>query len=191
MNINKNKSAIVLIEFQNQWTEKGLYHWLIKKQLKSRDVLRNTYALVKEAREKGISIIHAPLIIDPKNKKGWLAHLTLGKVFTKGSWKSEITKGLFQEGDLVVTGRYAFDAFTGSNLERILKDNNIENSFFCGFLTDQCIGKTMTTGLQKGVNCYLVSDCTATINSSIQKKTEKRFQNKVVTHLEILDRTKR
>lgn len=191
MNINKNKSAIVLIEFQNQWTEKGLYHWLIKKQLKSRDVLRNTYALVKEAREKGISIIHAPLIIDPKNKKGWLAHLTLGKVFTKGSWKSEITKGLFQEGDLIVMGRYAFDAFIGSNLERILKDNNIENSFFCGFLTDQCIGKTMTTGLQKGVNCYLVSDCTATINSSIQKKTEKRFQNKVVTHLEILDRTKR
>lgn len=28
------KSAIVLIEFQKQWTEKGLYHSLIARQIK-------------------------------------------------------------------------------------------------------------------------------------------------------------
>ncbi|MFQ6083396.1 MAG: isochorismatase family cysteine hydrolase [Candidatus Aminicenantia bacterium] len=189
MNINKIKSAIVLIEFQNQWTEKGLYHWLIKGQLKSRNVLENTYTLVKEAKKKGIKVIHAPLIIDPKNKKGWLAHLTFGKVFTKGSWKSEITKGLYEEGDLIVEGRYAFDAFIGSNLEQMLKDNNIENLFSCGFTTDQCIAKTMKTALEKGFNCYLVSDCTATMNSFSQKKTEKSFHGKVVNHQEILDMT--
>jgi hypothetical protein len=32
MNIGKSKSAVVLIEFQNQWTGKGLYNWLIKGQ---------------------------------------------------------------------------------------------------------------------------------------------------------------
>ena len=78
MNIETQKSAVVLIEFQNQWTDKGLYHWLIKNQLTSRNVMKNTRALVDTARKKGVKIIHAPLIIDPEHKKGWLAWLTFG-----------------------------------------------------------------------------------------------------------------
>ena len=187
MNLNKNKSAVVLIEFQNQWTEKGLYHWLIKGQLKSRNVLENTRIFVKNARKEGINIIHAPLIIDPENKKGWLAYLTFGKVFTKDTGKSKITKGLYETGDIIVKGRYTFDAFTGSNLEQILKESQIKNLFFCGFTTDQCIAKTMKTALEKRFGCYLISDCTAAMNSFLQKKTENRFQGKVFSYQEILD----
>jgi len=116
VNIEKSKSAIVLIEFQNEWTGKGIYNWLIKGQLTSRNVLANTITLVDEARKKGVKIIHAPLIINPEHKKGWLAWLTFGKVFTQGTWKAEIMEGLFKEGDILVTGRYAFDAFVGSDL---------------------------------------------------------------------------
>ncbi len=169
MNIEKSKSAVVLIEFQNQWTGKGLYHWLIKSQLTSRNVLANTLSLAKEARKKGVKIIHTPLIIDPENKKGWLAWLTLGKVFTKGTRKAEIMGGLFKEGDILVTGRYAFDAFAvGSDLEQVIEDNDIKMLLICGFTTDQCVAKTMCTAIEKGFNCYLVSDCTATMNGFFQ-----------------------
>jgi len=180
MNINKSRSAILLLEFQNQWTKKGLYNWLIKKQLKSRNVLENTQKLVDNARKQGIKIIHAPLIIDPKNKKGWLAYLTFGKVFTKGKSNSEISDGLFKKGDFIVKGRYAFNAFIGSDLEDILKENNLEDIFICGFTTDQCIAKTMRTMIKKKINSYLVSDCTATLNLFLQKKTEKEFGEEVV-----------
>lgn len=186
MNINRDRSAIVLIEFQNQWTQAGLYHWLIKGQLTSRGVPENTSTLVNAARESGVRIVHAPLVIDPENKKGWLAHLTFGRVFTKGSPKSEITPGLFSERDLVVEGRYAFDAFVGSNLEHLLREHAIDTLFFCGFTTDQCVAKTMETALQKGFAGYLVSDCTATMNGFLQKKTEKRFRERVVNHQEVL-----
>ena len=187
MNIEESKSAIVLIEFQNQLTGKGLYHWLIKGQLTSRNVLKNTLTLIDEARKRGIRIIHAPLIIDPENKKGWLAWLTFGKVFTKGTRKAETMEGLFKEGDILVTGRYAFDAFVGSNLERILKENDVENLFLCGFTTDQCIAKTMRTSLKKGINGYLVSDCTATMNGFSQWKTERKFRGKVINLRKILN----
>lgn len=186
---SNSKSAIVLIEFQNQWTKKGLYYSLIKEQLKSRNVLENTLAVIKEARRRGMKVIHAPLVIDPNNKKGWLAYLTFGKVFTKDTWKSAITDEFYEEGDILVEGRYDFDAFVGSNLEEMLKKNNIENVFLAGFITDQCIAKTMTTGLKKGFNCYLVSDCTATMNSFFQNKTENRFAGKVVNHQVVLDMT--
>ena len=72
MKINTKKSAIILVEFQNQWTERSIYHRLIKGQMESRGVLENTRILVREARKNGIKIIHAPLIVDPKRKKaGW------------------------------------------------------------------------------------------------------------------------
>ena len=186
MNIEKSKSAIVLIEFQKQWTGKGLYHWLIKGQLASRNVLENTITLVNEARKSGIKIIHAPLIIDPENKKGWLAWLTFGKVFTKGTRKAEIMEGLLKEGDIPVTGRYAFDAFVGSNLEQVIKDSGIETLFICGFTTDQCVAKTMRTSLKKGINGYLVSDCTATMNGFFQWKTERKFRDNIVNHRAIV-----
>jgi len=187
MNIEKKKSAILLIEFQNQWTDKGLYHWLIKHQLTSRNVLINTQTLVREARKKRVKIIHAPLIIDPKNKKGWLSYLTFGNVFTKGSWKSEITEDFYEEKDHVVNGRYAFDAFIGSDLETILRENNVKNLFLCGFTTDQCVAKTMRTAIEKKFNCYLVSDCTATMNGVFQWKTERKYRGKVVNHLKAID----
>lgn len=181
------KSAVILIEFQNQWTEKGFYHLLIKKQLESGNVMENTLAFVKEARRRGIRIIHAPLIIDPDHKRGWLAYLTFGQAFTKGAWKSEITEGLLKGGDILVKGRYAFNAFVGSDLEQLLRDHGIENLFLCGFITDQCIAKTMKTALAKGFNSYLISNCTATFNSFMQKRTEKSFQNRVFRYQEILD----
>lgn len=188
MATKNSKSAVLLIEFQKQWTKKGLYNWLIKKQLKSRNVLENTIELVNSARKQGIKIIHVPLIIDPKNKKGWLAHLTFGKVFTKGKRGSEISDGLFENGDLIVNGRYAFDAFIGSDLYDILKENNLETVFVCGFTTDQCIAKTMRTMKKKKIDSYLVSDCTATLNNFFQKKTEKEFGGKVISSNTILNK---
>jgi nicotinamidase-related amidase len=141
---------------------------------------------VNNARKQGIKIIHAPLIIDPRKKKGWLAFLTFGKVFTKETWKSKISDGLFEKGDLLVKGRYAFDAFIGSDLETILKENNLENVFICGFTTDQCVAKTMNTMINKRFNAYLVSNCTATINDFFQKRTEKKFADKIVNSDDIV-----
>jgi len=186
---NTDGSAIILIEFQGQWTNKGIYHWLIKGQLTSRNIISNTRTLVEEARKKGIKIIHAPLIIDPAKKKGWLAHLTFAKVFTKDTWKAEITEGLSRESDLLVTGRYAFDAFIGSNMEDLIRYHDIANLFLCGFTTDQCVAKTMRTAIAKGFNCHLVSDCTATINGVFQNMTEKKFKDRVIGHLDIIEKT--
>lgn len=80
MQFQNNQTAIVLVEFQKQWTEKGLFNQLIKHQLDSTNVVRNTQHLVAKAREIGIPVIHAPLVVDPHNKNGWLAHLTFGQI---------------------------------------------------------------------------------------------------------------
>ncbi|MBT3314714.1 MAG: cysteine hydrolase [Anaerolineae bacterium] len=180
-----NESAIVLIEFQKEWTKKGLFYTLIKSQLEKRNAIQNTQSFVAEARKLGIKIIHAPLIVDPANKKGWMAYLTFGKIFTKGTWRSEIVDGLYEEGDLIAlreTYNYkGFDAFHESMLEETLRENNIQTIFICGFATDQCPSLTLNTAEEKGFEPHLVTNCTATFGDFFQKRAERRHRERVLT----------
>ncbi|NOY06647.1 MAG: cysteine hydrolase [Chlorobi bacterium] len=192
MEINKGETAIVLVEFQKQWTEKGLFNRLIRKQLETRDVVERTRRLVKEARERGVTIIHAPLVVDTNRKKGWLAYLTFGKIFTKDTWKAELVQGLFAEGDIIARREYynlsGFDAFYKSGLEDELKTHGIKHVFICGFATDQCPSKTLRTALRKGFEAWLVADCTATFNGFFQKNAERKHRERVVNSREFLER---
>ena len=49
--MDKNNTAILLIEFQKTWTEKGIFYKLIKKEYLSRNVLGNTKQLISAARK--------------------------------------------------------------------------------------------------------------------------------------------
>ncbi len=190
MQLNESETAIVLVEFQKQWTEKGLFNWLIRHQLESRDVVKNTQRLVTRARENGVTVVHAPLVVDSQSRKGWLAHLTFGRVFTRDTWRTEPVPGLFEEGDLIAYRRYynfsAFDAFFNSGLEQILNEQGIKKIFICGFATNQCPAKTLRTALRRGFDPYMVSDCTATFNGFFQGNTERKFRERTVTSRELL-----
>ena len=177
--MGKNNTAILLIEFQKTWTEKGIFYRLIKKEYSSRNVLSNTKQLISEARKKGIKIIQAPLILDRSDKERYKntpfpARLT--RRFTVNTWKAEFTTGIYDESDIVVKGRYGFDVCEGSDLEQLLKENGIKNIYVCGFTTDHCVKETMNSLINKGYNCILVSDCTATKNNKLQKKIEQEFE---------------
>ncbi len=190
--MNTSATAIVLVEFQKQWTEPGLFHRLIRHQLESRDVVGKTRYLVTEARRRGATIVHAPLVVDPYDKRGWLAYLTFGRIFTKGTWKAELVPGLYEEGDPIAQRQHynlsAFDAFFESDLEQVLNDHGIKHMFICGFATDQCPAKTLRTALRRGFDAYLVSDCTATFNGFFQRRTERQHREHTVTSQALLAR---
>ena len=186
MELDPSTTAVVLVEFQNQWTAPGLYNSLIKGQLEPRGVVENTRGLVRAAREGGARIVHAPLIFDPRNKRGRLAHLTGARCFTKGTPKAELTLGLYEEADPVVRGRYGFDPFVGSDLEELLRGHGVRTVVFAGFATDQCPAKGVRTARGKGFDSYLVSDCTATFTGFQQRRAEREFGPRTVSKREVL-----
>ena len=55
-----------------------------------------------------------------------------------------------EAGDLVVEGKKGLDAFPGTNLESLLKENGIETLALCGFLTNCCVESSMRTAYEKG-----------------------------------------
>lgn len=189
--IPKENTAILLIEFQKTWTEKGIFYRIIKKEYEKRNVLENTKNLISQARKNGIKIIQAPLILDKENtnyKKTPLPARLL-KRFTKDTWKAEFTEGIYEKTDLIIEGRYGFDATKGSNLEEILRENNIKTIFVVGFTSDHCVKETMNSLIDKGFDCIMVSDCTATKNSRLQKKVENEFT--VITSRQLIDKIRK
>lgn len=178
MQKNNLQVAILNIEFQKSWTDKGFFYRLLKKELKRKDVINNTIKLLNFSRENNIKVIQAPLIIDKNdvNYKKTPFPARLFKQLTKGTWKSEFTNGIYKETDLVAVGRYGFDATQGSNLEQILNENNIETIYVSGFTTDHCVKETMNSLLKKGYKCILITDCTAARNKRLQQKTAQEFE---------------
>ena len=81
--LTPDNTAIVVIEFQKTWTEKGFFYWLIKNKLNSRKVLENTQQFLDKAREKGFPIIQAPLILDKSNKEEYAKMPFIPKFFNR------------------------------------------------------------------------------------------------------------
>lgn len=175
------QAAIVLIEFQKQWTGETLYNRLIRRSLTARNVVERTRQTVRAAREAGMTVVHAPLVCDPEQKEGWLATLTRARVFTKDTWKAEFTPGVYEDGDRIVEGRYSFDAFEGSNLAAILDEHDIETVFFAGFTTDQCVAASFRTAREAGRDAYVLGDLTATWSGIVQRRYEGKFGDRCVS----------
>lgn len=174
----REEVAILSIEFQKSWTDKGFFHFLIKNELHRNDVINNTITLLNMARENNIKVVQAPLVIDKENenyKKTPFPARVL-KQLTKDTWKAEFTKGIYQPSDLVATGRCGFDACEGSDLESILISNKLKTIYVCGFTTDHCVKETMDSLIAKGYKCIMISNCTAARNKYLQKKIEQEFE---------------
>ena len=73
-----------------------------------------------------------------------------------------------QAGDLVVEGKKGLDAFPGTNLESLLKENGIETLALSGFLTNCCVESSMRTAYEKGFNTVTLTDCCATTSAEDQ-----------------------
>jgi len=108
--LNLNKTAIVNIEFQNDFCKEGgkLFNG-VKGVIESTKMLQKAPELNKVARDNGCTVIHAPIIFEvnsPHNSNptyGILAGCASNNLFQKGTDGAEFYEPMKpQEGDLVV-----------------------------------------------------------------------------------------
>jgi ureidoacrylate peracid hydrolase len=175
--MDPKKTAVVLIEYQNDFTsEGGSLHAAVKGVMESTNMIQNTLDLVEKARELGATIIHAPITFTEDYHElrpdpyGILKGVVDTKSFRKGSWGAEIVDELKPRvEDIVVEGKRGLDTFASTNLDFILRSRGIENIALGGFLTNCCVESTMRTGYEKGFNVVTLKDCTATVSEEEQR----------------------
>lgn len=97
-----------------------------------------------------------------KTPYGILAGVKDGEAFTNHEWGGEIYEGMKpQEGDLVVKGKSGLCGFHSTNLDFLLRQNNIQNVVLAGFLTNCCVESTMRSAYERGYRVYTLKDCCA------------------------------
>jgi nicotinamidase-related amidase len=177
--IDPAKTALVLIEYQNDFTtEGGALHGAVKDVMEQTGMLENTARVVEEARRAGATVIHAPISFaagygelgDPASVYGILKGVVDSGAFVKGTWGAEICDEMAPKaGDIVVEGKRGLDAFATTNLDFILRSRGVEAVALAGFLTNCCVESTMRTAYEKGYDVVTLTDCTAATSDEEQR----------------------
>jgi nicotinamidase-related amidase len=178
MDVNPSKTAVVLIEYQNDFTsDGGALHGAVKDVMDDTGMLANSQKMVEEARRAGATIVHAPITFaegygelgDPDKVYGILKGVIDSNAFVKGTWGAEICDEMApKKGDIVVEGKRGLDTFATTNLDFVLRANDIETVMLGGFLTNCCVESTMRTAYEHGYNVITLTDCTAATSSEEQ-----------------------
>jgi nicotinamidase-related amidase len=165
--MDPKKTAVVLVEYQNDFTtDGGALHGAVADSMAATDMITHTKATVAAAREAGATIIHAPIqfaegygeITD--TPYGILKGVVDTTAFVKGSWGADFHPDVTPEpGDIVLEGKRGLDAFHSTNLDFILRSKGIQTVALSGFLTNCCVESTMRSAYEKGFEVVTLTDC--------------------------------
>merc|ERR1712167_388563 len=132
-----DSTALVLIEYQNEFTTKGgKLHGDVKPVMDASNMLQNSADLVTAAREKGIKILHVGITFADghpeisKNPYGILAGVKAGEAFKASEWGGEfcdVVKPDMAKGDIVIQGKRGLCGFASTNLDFVLRQNGIND----------------------------------------------------------------
>ena len=169
LTLDPARTALVLIEFQNEFTsEGGVLHDAVAEVMDKSGMLANTVALVGKARAAGVTIMHAPITFAPgygeltRHPYGILKGVVDGNAFVKGTWGAAIVDELTPaDGDILIEGKRGLDTFASTNLDFILRSKGIDTIILGGFLTNCCVESTMRSGYENGYRVITLTDCTA------------------------------
>jgi len=169
MAIDPKTTALVLIEYQNDFTsEGGVLHGAVSEVMDGTGMLANTKDVVAAARAAGVTVMHAPITFAEgyneisSHPYGILKGVVDGKAFVKGSWGAAIVDDLAPVGgDIVIEGKRGLDTFASTNLDFILRSKGISTLILGGFLTNCCVESTMRSGYENGYQVITLNDCVA------------------------------
>lgn len=189
MKIPKDRTAIVLIEAQNDFLSPGgtMYRF-IADQLKKRNVIANLQKLLEGARGK-CKIVYVPFQAFkkgfPELKKGGPGteglrgiEMDMKADWGVGAWVEgtpgpEIIDPLKpREGDIIVRGKLTLDAFHSTALNYLLRANEIEYVAFAGFHTNWCVESSARSAYDLGYRVIVLKDCTGTDTDREQEYAE-------------------
>jgi nicotinamidase-related amidase len=174
--IRPKKTALLLIDIQRLVDSEPLLQEAMKAGLEKEEVQRNlreydhrikkavknAQKILKACRKKGYDVIHIKLgaqTSDPRHtaKINRKANFIVPMDAEKGRFFDEVKP----QKDELIFPKTNGGAFTGTNLDFVLRNMDIESIILSGFLTDQCVLATALCGADIGYDVLLVEDACA------------------------------
>ena len=162
-----SKTAVLLIEYQNEFASTGgKLNEAVAPCMEHTGMLKNTEELVQMCRDRGIKVIHCPIQFTEDYRElsntsyGILNNVKNNNCFQANAWGGAIIDSLKpKENETIVAGKIGLCGFASTNLDFILRQNDITNLAISGFLTNCCVESSMRTAYEKGYKVFTLTDC--------------------------------
>lgn len=166
--------ALIVIDMQRDFLEPGGFGDALGNEVwRLQAIVPTLKQLITGFRELGLPVIHTiechlPDLSDcpPSKVKRGKGELTIGATGPMGRIlvKGEPGNGIIPElaplpGETVIY-KPGKGAFYATNLEAILKQQNITHLLITGVTTEVCVQTTMREANDRGYECLMVEDCT-------------------------------
>ena len=111
-------------------------------------MLSKTKELVRDAKAKGVKIIHSPILFTDDYRElrrsgtdfGILANVQGGGCFKASEWGGAFCEDVNPASDeIIIQGKRGLCAFASTNLDFVLRQNQIDTIVLAGFLTNCCV----------------------------------------------------
>lgn len=161
--IAQDRCALLVIDMQNDFVspEGAMARFGFDLSM-VQEIAPRLARFIQQARQRGTFLVHTRVINDAtQNPPSWYAFWGPPAVTIEGSWGAEFAPGFEpQEGEPVVT-KYTYGAFTGTNLDTILRRREVKTLIVTGTGPNICAGDTMHQGFALGYHIVAPRDCLA------------------------------
>ncbi|NAS32003.1 isochorismatase family protein [Flavobacteriaceae bacterium R38] len=176
--MSNSRTALVLIETQNDFlSPEGKLNSLVKDVVDGNNFKQNVNEAIAAARQAGIPVYFVPIQFSKNHVEvgnspyGILKVVKDHNAFEKGTWGAQLYDEIdVQEEDIIVEGKSSISAFSGTDLDHILRSNGVDKVILGGFLSHVCVNATMTDAYDKGYKVVTLTDAVATAGEDAQKQ---------------------
>lgn len=152
----KNKTALILIDFQNEWVDKSSDYYVEDIS----QIIEKTNKLIDFARKNEWQVIFTKHI--EKDSK---------KEFAPGSKNIEIIDSVNKMVTDTVIEKYKISSFYKTNMEEKLK--GARRVVVCGILTNLCVRSFVQDAYDRGFEITIVKDCCVAFDKETHEFTLK------------------
>lgn len=146
-------AALIIIDLQKGIVSLPLAH-------SARDIVTKSDTLAKVCRQKNISVVIVNVTGFAKGRNDMGEHST-----PPNDWANLVPELTVESQDKLIS-KQTWGAFTNTDLDQYLKQNNITQLFICGIATSMGVESTARFASELGYNVVLITDVMSDMNEN-------------------------
>jgi ureidoacrylate peracid hydrolase len=178
--IEPAKSAVIVVDMQNDFGAKGgMFDRLGVELSIIQRTITPTARVLTSARSAGIKIVYLKMGFLPDLSDVGMSQVphsvrqmgvgktmsapdgSVSRILIRDTWNTDIVSELTPRPGDVVLYKTRYSGFYETNLDAILKDDDIRYLIVTGCTTSVCVESTIRDAMFRDYSCILLEDCTA------------------------------
>ncbi len=181
--VNPKHTALLLIDLQNDFIMPGGFYDNVGWDTSaSRQIVPHVKRVLETARHSGVLVVHVQVTLypnfmvdSPASLRRRLVRKEAGDSVDKlipytieGSWGGQIIDELAPLSNEVVVKKHRASAFMGTDLDMLLRSNDIKSVCIVGLVTQGCVMATVNDAPVFGYYPVLLRDCVASRKQTLR-----------------------